>query len=202
MRGKLREYRGLLWELHEHEGWRAYRWAPAALGLLVGVWVPPLAGGVAAAYIVAGGSLVAITGAVVVTLALGAIGNSCFSRRPWHRLLAGRVDAYSEQADPTDYSRALVAMVDFHAALHALKRSGLNGNGRRAIAPSDAPGLNLLLYVFRPGICVRPGQERVSEQTWRVLREAGVEARVDGRLANGDPVPIFPTLVARQESPS
>ena len=42
VRRQVRESRELLWGLREHEGWGAYRWALAAVALLIGVWMPPL----------------------------------------------------------------------------------------------------------------------------------------------------------------
>jgi hypothetical protein len=83
---------------------------------------------------------------------------------------------------------------NFRPALHTLHRAGLNATGRRSPSPPDAPHLDLVCYVYGPAICVRSGQESVSEATLRVLREAGVEARVDGLLSNGEPIPIFATL--------
>jgi hypothetical protein len=106
----------LLWELREHEGWRAYRWELAAVALMVGVWVPPVVGGVAATFIVAGGSLLAITAGTMVTLALGAFGTSWFGRRPWRMMLEKRVAAYWHESDALDYAMALIGVEDFGRA--------------------------------------------------------------------------------------
>lgn len=148
------------------------------------------AGGIAAVYVLhAGDSFPLIALSVAITLALGALGQSWFARRPWWRLLAGRVAAYSEGGDPRDYAWALIAVEQFGPAMHALRGAGLNAMARSAIAPPDAPHFDTTLHVYRPTICARPGQESVSNATRRVLRQAGIEARVDGLLADGEPIP-------------
>jgi len=95
VRSRVREYQNMLWVLREHEGKRAGRWPLAALGLVIGVWALPFAGGIASFYLVkSGDSFPAVALSVALTLALGGIGASCSSRRPWYALLADRVSGY------------------------------------------------------------------------------------------------------------
>lgn len=82
-----------------------------------------------------------------------------------------------------------LARDDFERAMHELRRSGLEARGGNSYPPPDAPRLDTRLYVFRP-IAVPAGQERATDATRRVLRDAGIDGRVDGLLTNGEPVPI------------
>jgi hypothetical protein len=188
MQPRQRGYRELVWELREHEGWRAYRWALLAIGLLIGVWVPPLVGGVAATYIVAGGSFPAITAGTVITLALGAVGSSWFGRRPWRTMLERRVAAYWQESNRLDYAMALISVEDFGRAMHSLRRAGLNAYGRSVLPIPGDVRIDTALSVFRPAICARSDQESVADATQRVLERHGIEATVNGSTG-GRPIP-------------
>jgi hypothetical protein len=150
--------------------------------------VPTLIGGVAASYIVAGGSLPAITAGTVVTLALGAAGTSWFGRRPWRTMLERRVAAYWQEGDALDYAMVLIGVEDFGLAMHSLRRADLNARGRTVLPIPGAARTDTALSVFRPAICVRADQESVADATERVLQQAGIEAKVNGSMG-GRPIP-------------
>ena len=193
----MRESRELLWGLREHEGWGAYRWALAAVALLIGVWMPPLVGGVAATYIVAGGSLPAITAGTMVTLALGAAGTSRFGRRPWRAMLEQRVAAYWQESDALDHAMTLIGVDYLGVAMHSLRRAGLNARGRTVLRIPGATRTDTALSVFRPAICVQADQESVADAAERVLQQAGIEAKVNGSTG-GRPIP---SIVATSDVP-
>jgi hypothetical protein len=190
MRNALREYREMLWVLNEHEGWRSRRWPLAAVGVFAGVWAVPLTGAIASAYVArAGDGFGWVALSATVTLGLGGLGVYWSRNQPWRRVIADRVWAYGEQADPTDYSRAMIGRDDYERAMHELRRAGLEARGGTSYPPPGAPRLDTRLYVFRP-IAVPAGQERATDATRRVLHDAGIDGRVDGFLTNGEPVPI------------
>ena len=198
MRQRFRDYRFMLWLLREHEGWRAWRWPAASVCLFSLIWAVPLAGATGSVYLgQAGHGFGWIVLSAAVALGLGNVGGLRSKARPWRRFFDDRLAAYEQQADARDYALARVRGEDFHAAMHSLRRAGLNGTGRSTQAPPDAPYLTLSMNVYRPAICVRPGQGPVSNEARRILRVAGVEARVDGLLADGEPIPTIATGVVR-----
>ncbi len=182
----------MFWEISESEGWRAWRWPIAAVVLFVGVWGIALAGAVGAVYLGRRGDgfgwVLLSSG---IGLVLGAAASALSQRRLWFRLFATRVNAYSEQADPTDYARALIGHDCRWPAIRALRRAGLNCRSATANGPVDAPHLDTRLEIFRPIICVRDGQERVTNAARHVLFEAGIDGRVDGFSTSGEPVPLI-----------
>lgn len=202
MRKMLREYREMFWEISEYEGWRAWRWPIAAVGLFVGVWGVALAGAVGGVYLGRRGDgfgwVLLSSG---IGLALGAVGTALSQRQLWFRLFATRVSAYREQGDPTDYARALIGHDDRWPAIRALRRAGLNCRSATANPPTDAPRLDTRLEIFRPTICERGGQAPVTDAARRVLFAAGIDGRVDGFQTNGEPVLlILPEVHAGSEA--
>lgn len=128
----------MLWELGEFEGWRARRWPPGALGLMVVVWAPAFAAGVGSFYLGESSDSFPVVGVSVgATLTFGGLASAWSSRRPWRRLIEGRLLAYAAHLDtpptPDDYAGALIGVEDFSRAMHALRRSGLNASGRSAL---------------------------------------------------------------------
>ena len=193
----------MLWELGEFEGWRARRWPLGALGLMVAVWAPAFAAGVGSFYLgESSDSFPVVAVSVGATLTFGGLASAWSSRRPWRRLIEGRLLAYAAQLDtpptPDDYAGALIGVEDFSRAMHALRWSGLNATGRSASAYPGASSTSSMLSVFRPAICVQPGQESVSDQTRRVLQQAGIAAEVHGTRGGR---PIAGTVM-RFEMPS
>jgi hypothetical protein len=137
VRSRVREYQNMLWVLREHEGKRAARWPLAAVGLVIAVWALPFAGGIASFYLVkSGDSFPVVALSVALTLALGGIGASWSSRRPWYALLADRVSGYEEQTDPYAYARGCIALAD----RDRLTPPGLTAESR-STAPATAPSL-------------------------------------------------------------
>lgn len=182
------EYREMLWELGEYEGWRARRWPLCAVGLMAAVWLPPFAVGVGSFYLgESSDSFLIVALSVAATLGAGGIASALSSRRPWRKLIERRKAAYWQESEMRDYAGALIDVDDFSRAMHALRRAGLNAHGRSAVALPAASSTSSLLSVFRPAICVRAGQESVCEATWRALQEAGIDAEVDGHQ-DGKPI--------------
>jgi hypothetical protein len=181
MHQALRDYRKMLRELQAHEGWRAWRWPAAVVGVFASIWTIPPAGAIAGAYLARGGdSFGWIALSAVVSLVFVGLGGYWSKGQPWRKLIERRVAAYWEESDALDYAAALVGVEDFSRAMHAVRRAGLNARGRSAAPVPGAAHTGSLLSVFRPAICVRPGQESVSDATRRALQEAGIEAGVVG----------------------
>lgn len=181
----------MFWEIREYEGCCAWRWPLAAVGLFVLVWGIALAGAVGAVYLGRGGNGFGwVLLRAGIGLALGAAGTGLSQRRLWFRLFAERAAAYREQGDPRDYARALICHDDRWTSIRALRRAGLNCRSATANGPTDAAHLDTRLEIFRPTICERDGQARVTDAARLVLFEAGIDGRVDGFQTNGEPVAL------------
>jgi hypothetical protein len=200
MRQALRDYRAMLWELEKHEGWRAWRWPAAAVGLFVAIWAIPLAGAITGAYLARGGDGFGwIALSATAALVFVGLGSYWSKGQPWRKLIERRVAAYWQESDALDYAGALIDVEDFGPAMHALCRAGLNAHGRSAAPVPGAALTRSLLSVFRPSISVRTGQESVSDATRRVLQEAGIEAQVDGHQGGR---PIAKTIATYETVPA
>jgi hypothetical protein len=193
VRALILAYREKLWVLREFEGSRYLRWPVASVGRLGVVWALPFAGGVASACIAPGGRRLCPCSAQRDDYARARRSRSrLVERRPWWRLIANRADAHAQQGSPNDYARALIPLADYDGLALALRRAGLNYRASTAIPPPDAPTLNTRLEIYRPGICVRPGQEAVPQATCDVCGRSGVRGRVNGQGFGG--VPSFPSV--------
>ena len=155
-----------------------------------------MVGGVAATYIVAGGSLPAITAGTMVTLAVGAAGTSRFGRRPWRAMLEQRVAAYWQESDALDHAMTLIGVDYLGVAMHSLRRAGLNARGRTVLRIPGATRTDTALSLpprhLRPG---RPGERRGRGRARSSAgRDRGQGQRVDGW-------PADPSIVATSDVP-
>jgi hypothetical protein len=167
----------------EYEGRRCL-WRVAA-GALWLASVPLLAvGGFVAGAYLAGDlhHVILVALGAVVAIGAGQLATACvWPRRPWRRLVLGRLTA-CEQIDGSLDLNTMIRSRDFEAACRALRRARLNPASYIRILqpPADAPDLDLKLNVGRSSCWHSPDSPETYVLVRRCLRAAGIRSRVAG----------------------
>jgi hypothetical protein len=180
--------REMLASLREYEG-VACIWPVIVGSARVAFWslILPILGGLASVYVGdQGGSTPRIVLGVTVAVVLTKIGSVRATRSAWWQPLADRLWSYEDAGGADSSLPICVRDSDYERAARVLRRDKLTVGTTvgRPHPPTDAPWLDGQLWVHRPRAWPPRDGVDLREQAARVLRRAGIEARVAGLDVN------------------